>query len=275
MSPPTTTTPVYCRALLHHADGDQVVGVETEILDGRAGSLTFDEAGFELRTLPSAVTDWNDTDAVVALHHPEVERFARAFTGCDAVLFYPAIVRSRAAAMRDPSFIPIEFVHSDYTEGYRAMLATPGHPYLDILGPSMTVAGVTPTDLAAADRIVTVQLWRNIGAPNPDRPLAFCDGRTVAHDELVSHRVESYAGVRTEFDSFLVRPPRDDSDRRWYTFPAMTPDEVVVFRAFDSDRAARGEPFWTPHSAFVDPTAGPDAPERESVEIRAICLFGR
>ena len=53
----------------------------------------------------------------------------------------------------------------------------------------------------------------------------------------------------------------------------MERDEVVVFRAYDSERAEAGQPFWTPHSAFIDPVAGPDAPTRESIEMRAICLF--
>ena len=53
----------------------------------------------------------------------------------------------------------------------------------------------------------------------------------------------------------------------------MTVDEVVLFRAYDSDRAQQGLPFWTPHTAFADPTAGDDAPARQSVELRAICMF--
>ena len=53
----------------------------------------------------------------------------------------------------------------------------------------------------------------------------------------------------------------------------MTSQEVVIFRAYDSDRVAAGGPFWTPHTAFLDPTVGPDAPPRISVEMRAICLF--
>ena len=31
---------------------------------------------------------------------------------------------------------------------------------------------------------------------------------------------------------------------RWMTFPEMTRDEVVVFRAYDSECAEAGEPFW-------------------------------
>jgi hypothetical protein len=53
----------------------------------------------------------------------------------------------------------------------------------------------------------------------------------------------------------------------------MRPDEVVVFRTFDSDRVSRGETFWTPHSAFSDPTVAPRQPSRRSIELRATCLF--
>ena len=264
---------VYCVASINHIDGDSLVAVETEIGDGRAEALSWEEQGFELRSVPSSVERWDDPAEVVARHHPEVADLVRAEVGCSAVLFYPAIARSPAASARHADLGPIEAAHSDYTEDYRSMLATAGHPYLDILAPSMEVAGVTPGDLASADRILTLQFWRNVGPARPDQPLALCDATTVGRDELTPHLVERYGGVITRFQSFLLHPPPTDRARRWFTFPAMEPDEVVMFRAFDSDRAERSEPFWTPHTAFLDPVAGPDAPARQSVEIRAICLF--
>jgi hypothetical protein len=53
----------------------------------------------------------------------------------------------------------------------------------------------------------------------------------------------------------------------------MTKDELAVFRAYDSDLAAQGLPFWTPHSAFHDTSVDATPEPRESFEIRAICLF--
>ena len=53
----------------------------------------------------------------------------------------------------------------------------------------------------------------------------------------------------------------------------MSRSEVLVFRTFDSRLAASGDAFWTPHSAFIDNTIGTNAPARESVEMRALCLF--
>ena len=265
---------IHCRADIpyHGATGVQLV--PTDIIDGRTEPTEWTDSGFELRAFPSSVTDWGDADQVVERHHPEIVERVTDELGCDAVIFYPALRRGPEqviAGGKDHG--PIEAAHSDYTEAYREMLATADHPYLDILRPSMRAAGVTATDLAAARRIVTIQMWRNLGAARPDRPLAFCDARTVGRHELFPHLIEEYAGITSRFETFLVLPPGERDARRWSTFPGMTPDEVVWFRAFDSDRVARGEPFWTPHTAFVDPTAGPDAEPRRSIETRAICLF--
>ena len=48
------------------------------------------------------------------------------------------------------------------------------------------------------------------------------------------------------------------------------PDEILVFKLFDSDR---GRVQWTGHTAFNDPGAAPDAPPRESIEIRTISFL--
>lgn len=58
---------------------------------------------------------------------------------------------------------------------------------------------------------------------------------------------------------------------RWYYKHAQKPDEVLVFKCFDSiddGKTARR----TIHSAFSDP-AGVDLPERESVEVRALLAW--
>jgi len=107
-----------------------------------------------------------------------------------------------------------------------------------------------------------------------DRPIAFCDARTVKAAELRTLPVHNYAGGGFFFETLAVTAPRDASAHRWYAFPDMQRDEVVVFRTFDSDCVARGETFWTPHSAFADPAVAPGRPSRRSIELRATCLFG-
>ena len=249
--------------------------VPTVLHDGRAAQgLDWRVNGFELRTLPTEVQDWDDAEHVAAVYQAEVEAFAKAEVGCDLVIFYPTLVRSAThEANKGKDNGPIEAAHTDYSEQYESMFRDPAHPYLAGMHRSLEAAGVDAAELGAARRILTLQLWRNIGEPRPDRPLALCDCRTVGRDDFEGYFIESYAGVRAEFESMLLRPPVGEDRRDWYTFPDLQHDDVLLFREFDSDRVREGQPFWTPHTAFVDPTAGPDAPGRVSAEIRAICFF--
>jgi hypothetical protein len=96
---------------------------------------------------------------------------------------------------------------------------------------------------------------------------------TVKAAELRTLPVHNYAGGSFFFETLAVIAPRDASAHRWFAFPDMQRDEVVVFRTFDSDRVAGGETFWTPHSAFADPAVAPGRPSRRSIELRATCLF--
>ena len=54
---------------------------------------------------------------------------------------------------------------------------------------------------------------------------------------------------------------------RWYYFPKMQLQEVLLFKQFESDTALLGRTIF--NIDFVDPTVRPDAPERQSIECRA------
>ena len=51
----------------------------------------------------------------------------------------------------------------------------------------------------------------------------------------------------------------------------MQTDEVYVFTCYDSRND--GHARFTPHTSFDDPTVPEDAPERESIEIRAYAFW--
>ena len=59
---------------------------------------------------------------------------------------------------------------------------------------------------------------------------------------------------------------------RWFYLPAMQPEEVLLLKCYDS--ATDGRARFAPHSAFLDPAAPPDAPPRESIELRALVFHG-
>ena len=66
---------------------------------------------------------------------------------------------------------------------------------------------------------------------------------------------------------------RSPDRHRWYAFPELDRDETVAFRTYDTELVASGATFFTPHSAFRDPTVALGEPARSSIELRAVCLF--
>ena len=58
---------------------------------------------------------------------------------------------------------------------------------------------------------------------------------------------------------------------RWYCLLKMQMDAVLLSKQLDSDTVFPGR--MTFHTAFVDPIARPDAPEREIIECRAFLFF--
>jgi hypothetical protein len=63
---------------------------------------------------------------------------------------------------------------------------------------------------------------------------------------------------------------RYDAEQRWYYFPDMTADEVIVFKDFDSDARY---PCRVPHTAFTDPTCPPGVPARVSLDLQLFAIF--
>ncbi len=153
------------------------------------------------------------------------------------------------------------------------MIEAEDRPYRDFIIPLLDKAGLSQQDIRSASRVMMLQLWRNLGDPQPDTPLAVCDARTVPRTQLGTLLLEQYAGQTIELETFYAEVPQQKGQNHWYTFPDLKVDEVIAFRAFDSDYMAKQKPFWTMHSAFEDPVAGPAAPARESIEMRVLCLW--
>ena len=260
----------YCQTTLNYYGEAGPTPVPVTINNGRTAGLSFEKQGVTLIRHDSKVTDWNDESRLLQ-YYDEIIELSKVETGCDWVLFYPALVRNQALAREDADLAPIQAVHSDYTEDYWEMIGDTSHPYHRIIEPSMARAGITPDDIRGAKRILTLQFWRSIGDPEMDYPLAFGNGRSFDRSELVPILVEEYAGVETNFHSFIVMPP-SDAHHQWFAFPELQHDEMVMFRGFDSDLKERGEAFWTPHASFADPVPAHPKP-RASVEMRAICGF--
>jgi hypothetical protein len=112
-------------------------------------------------------------------------------------------------------------------------------------------------------------LWRTVTPPPQDFPLAICDAGSVdGSDEVTVTAVTMTRGVgnmRHDTTSYV-----HNLQHRWYYYPDMTRDEVIVFKAHDSKEGVARR---VPHTAFTDPTCPPGMPTRASVEARGIVIF--
>jgi hypothetical protein len=225
------------------------------IHDGRvAGPFSLDLQGFALRAHRSAVTDFSDHDAVRARYYPEVEQLLKEETGADAVLAFDHNVRSAPKENAGVAGIrsPVLRVHNDFT--YRSA----PERLRRLLPPAQA-------ERRLAARFAFVNLWRPIAEPVEDSPLALCDARSIDPQDLIATDLR-YRDRTGEVYSVAANP-----GHRWFYFPHMRRDEVVLLKCYDS--ATDGRARLTAHSAFVNPAAPAGAAPRESIEVRTVIFF--
>ncbi len=58
--------------------------------------------------------------------------------------------------------------------------------------------------------------------------------------------------------------------QRWYYYPRMHPDELLLIKSYDS-QGVMGRS--CPHASFPLPGAPSDAPPRRSIELRVLCYL--
>lgn len=265
-------TEVYCETTLNYSRGESPVPTPVMLLNGRCAELDYETCGFSLLHHESGVRNWTDEEAVSRIHRPEVADLAKSLVGCDIAVPYPPIIRSPKTAESHEDYAPIEFVHSDFTEDYRLMIGDESRPYREFIEPLLDEAGLTQADLRNARRVAMIQFWRNVGPEHPRHPFALCDASTSSREDLDFVTIADYGGQRLEFQTLYANRPESAANHCWYTFPGMTRDEVIAFRTYDSRCEEESRPYWVLHSAFTDPSVA-DAPPRESVEMRVLCLW--
>lgn len=110
-------------------------------------------------------------------------------------------------------------------------------------------------------RVQIINVWRPIKTVLRD-PLAVADAHSVPDSDLVVTEL-IYPTRRGE--TYAVRP---NEGHKWHYKSGLTPEEVLLIKCFDSKTDGRARR--VPHTAFVDSGAAPDAPARESIEVRAL-----
>ncbi len=220
-------------------------------------SSALDRTGFELRRHATAVEDLYDEARVQTSYREEVARLLLEATGADDVVVFDHTRRSDAdtgARNVDGARRPASRVHVDYTARSGPQRAR------DVLGEERF-----ERVLSAGGRVAQVNVWRPIVGPVQRSPLALADARSVDPRELV--RTEQLFPERVGEIYHLAYSPH----QRWYWAPAMERDEVLLIKGWDSEGDGRAR--FTPHAAFHPPDEDPEAPPRESIEVRAFLVF--
>ncbi|MFC3285078.1 CmcJ/NvfI family oxidoreductase [Litchfieldella rifensis] len=226
---------------------------EVTIQDGRplAGTLSLDKQGFELHQHDTAVADLYDDAAVERDYYAEVEALIKEATGATRVVIFDHTRRTDAEQRNIRG--PASRAHNDYTEH------SGPERIRDVLGEEQATA-------LADVPVAQINLWRPIHGPVKRSPLALLDASSLDPSDLLATDLVYPQRVGEIYH--LAYHPR----QCWYYFPDMRREEALLIKGYDSRRDGRAR--FTPHTAFQDPTTPPDAPPRESIEVRTLAFFG-
>ncbi|TCD65763.1 hypothetical protein EIP91_002248 [Steccherinum ochraceum] len=222
---------------------------------GREADFNLDQNGFQYVKHVSQEKEFRDDERIKEVYYKEVEELLKKEVGAKRVFIFDHTVRRKNPGdvpsddpFKAPIRGPVHYVHIDQT--YQASINRVHHHLKD------------EADRLLKGRVRIINVWRPIGNPAYHKPLAVSDWRKLdTNKDLVSVR--------------LIYPDREGStfsvkynpQHEWWYLGGQTPEEVTLIKCFDSEEdKAR----LTPHSAFLDEGSPKEAPERESIEIRAL-----
>jgi hypothetical protein len=179
----------------------------------------------------------------------------RAHSGARDVLpLHASTVRYSEKAGRDGMMTPAGWAHLDYDADEAAVQLR-------------ETLERSEREIAPFGRYVLYQTWRVLSDPPQDFPLAICDWRTVASDDIVP--LEYHVGTDGSDVTFRSQGSRHSDRHEWWYFPDLMVDELVLFVGFDSSRPDVPSSL---HVSFEDPTVRDPVP-RASIETRFFGLF--
>ena len=289
------------------ADGSDggFIGVNLEplmvdVIDARDAqqAKTCERNGFELIDAPltDSSLDFFDHAAVLQRYYPECERLVSAATGARAYAFdhnlRSAEGKSSNRRISGGQTVqgPAKVVHGDYTlVSAPQRLRDLGEPpklndtYRDLVpaGESLIDAAGLASAFAPDGRFAIINVWRNITLdPVQINPLALCDGQTVNSEDLVTFEIHYADRIGENYFA------KHAAGHRFYYFPLLTRDEALLIKQWDSAGALARSQGQQPdssepdgpctfsfHSAFDDPAAPADAPDRLSIEVRCMVIY--
>lgn len=240
-----------------HTPGDDPHEMTIQDAWPRAASLTLDREGFALQTFRSSFQQWDDDAAITKQFHAEVADFMRDTVGARRVVVFDHTIRTKANVQQQTDEhtttqrAPVMLVHCDYTPNS---------------GP-LRVRQLLPNEAEAllSRRVAFYNVWKPLKRRVEEKPLAMCDVTSTTPQDFIT------MALRYRDRSGEIFVMRHAPQHHWWYFPGMTPDQALLLKTYDS--ATDGRARFLGHSAFDDPITRPDAPPRESIELRTIAFF--
>jgi hypothetical protein len=219
-----------------------------------AEQLSLDRQGFQLVHHETAVQDFYDRAKVQEVYYPEVEQLLKKATGAEKVIVFDHQVRNIQLFRRGEKQARdyASTVHNDYTAKS---------------GPRRVRDHLPPEEAEERlqHRFAEINVWRPIRGPVESSPLALCDALSIDPKDFVPADFV-YRDKVGEVYRFTYNPKH-----RWFYFPRLERNEAILLKCYDSKED--GHARFSAHTAFEDPTSGPDAAPRESIEVRALVFW--
>lgn len=257
---PTGSKPVYI-ASQGGADAALNIGAtfeerEVTIHDARLLPIApaLDREGFELRRQRSSVEDFYQIDQCRPIYDAELIELTLAATGAAEAMVFDHTLRSDSRSVRGAHNTrePASVIHNDYTDASAAKRL-------------QDLVAEEEARQRLQKRFAIVNAWRSARGPIIDSALACCDARSILTSDLVASERRAAERIGE------LQLTTWNRDHRWYYYPEMNRDEVLLFKTFDS--AVDGPARRSVHTAFHNPEAPADAPARESIESRLLLFF--
>lgn len=227
----------------------KLAAVPVHFTDARdlAEPPSIEREGFELQRLPLGEYRWQDEEWLAQTYVPRSVELIREVTGTAIVIPFldgMTMIRDSGNAQFPPA---ADFVHFDQSR--------------QSVGEFIERAAPPPYA-----HVQLFNLWRVMTPPPQDVPLALCDQRSVDEEDFVfGLTVEPGMPQGSPYTASVFNPAQ-----AWHYFSNLTPDDVIVFKQYDSRPGAH---LGCLHGAFAWPDELPDAVPRASIELRIFAFY--
>ena len=217
------------------------------------GDYDLDDGGYVLINHKTKVTEFRNKEAIANQYFPEMKKVILDLTGAHAAFSFPFYqVRSKNPENFFDAYSL--YMHCDFSPD----------TWLEFAQNIIKQSGAIEKYPEESWDFALYNLWRPIKNAVEKDPLVLIDARTVERKDIINYQLIE------EGDKAQAAVPLFNKEQRYCYFPHMNLNEVLVFKQLDS---RVNKSLVCPHTSFIDPNAATDAAERQSIDIRFMCVF--